>query len=146
MIAGGGQAHTHQHISAAPAAPAIGATQSSRAALAEAGCSIADIGLLGIYDSFTVTLALLLEAIGISETGQAPLEISSGRFDAQGPLPLNIHGGLLSYGHCGVAGGMAHLAATTGRMRQRDSAPLALIHADGGVLSAHVSLVLERTA
>ena len=29
-----------------------------------------------------------------------------------GELPLNTHGGLLSYGHCGVGGAMAHLVET----------------------------------
>ena len=64
-------------------------------------------------------------------------------------MPLNLHGGLLSYGHCGVAGAMAHLAEThlqmTGRAggRQAPRAGTALLHGDGGVLSSHVSLFLE---
>ena len=65
-------------------------------------------------------------------------------------VPHNLHGGLLSYGHCGVAGAMAHLAEAhlqmTGRAgeRQAPRAGLALLHADGGVLSSHVSVVLEQ--
>jgi hypothetical protein len=65
-------------------------------------------------------------------------------------MPLNTHGGLLSYGHCGVGGAMAHLVETyrqmTGAAGERQVAipELALIHGDGGVLSSHVSLVLER--
>ena len=67
-----------------------------------------------------------------------------------GMMPLNTHGGLLSYGHCGVGGAMAHLVEThlqmTGRAgdRQVRDASIALLHGDGGVLSSHVSMFLER--
>jgi acetyl-CoA acetyltransferase len=151
-ITGAGQAHTHQHVSEAPDQVAIGALASSRAALAQAGAALSDIGYLGVYDSFTVTLAQLLEAIGICAPGRAGPDASAGRFGRAGELPLNTHGGLLSYGHCGVAGAMAHVAEAhlqlTGRARSRQIAlqpAHALIHGDGGVLSSHVSLVLERT-
>jgi Thiolase C-terminal domain-like len=56
----------------------------------------------------------------------------------------------LSYGHCGVGGAMAHLVEThlqmTGRAgaRQVRDASISLLHGDGGVLSSHVSMFLER--
>jgi acetyl-CoA acetyltransferase len=65
-------------------------------------------------------------------------------------MPLNTHGGLLSYGHCGVGGAMAHLVETHLQMteragaRQVRDASIALLHGDGGVLSSHVSMFLER--
>lgn len=148
-ISGGGQAHTHQHVSMAPDPVAIGATRAADTALREAGRRIADMQLLGIYDSFTVTLAELLEAIGVSRRGEAAADAGNGRFALDGMLPLNPHGGLLSYGHAGVAGGMAHLVDAVRQLTGRSpcQAPagpgLALVHADGGVLSSHVSLVLE---
>lgn len=152
-IAGSGQAHTHQHITEAPDAIAEGATIASRAALARAGLTLAAIDYAAIYDSFTVTLALLLEAVGISATGRAGADARDGRFAPDGPLPLNTHGGLLSYGHCGVAGALAHFVEATRQMtgsadgRQLAKPPArTLYHGDGGVLSSHVSLVLERAA
>ncbi|GAA6188507.1 thiolase family protein [Litorivita sp. NS0012-18] len=152
-ITGAGQAHTHQHITEAPDDLARGARQSCAAALLEAGVTADDIGYLAIYDSFTVTLAMLLEACGICAPGQAGKDARAGRFDAVGDLPLNTHGGLLSYGHCGVAGAMAHISEALLQMRgmagprQVAAAPThALIHGDGGILSSHVSLVLERVA
>ena len=36
-------------------------------------------------------------------------------FSSDGALPLNTHGGLLSFGHCGVAGGLAPHAEPVGR-------------------------------
>ncbi len=150
-IAGSAQAHTHQHISEAPDSIAIGAAQSSAAALAMAGIGLAEVGYCAIYDSFTVTLALLLEAIGICAPGASGADARAGRFNRAGPLPLNTHGGLLSYGHCGVAGAMAHFIEAETQLcgragaRQIPHAPShALYHGDGGVLSSHVSLVLER--
>ena len=108
-VAGAAQAHTHQHLTEAPDDAAEGAQIATRGALAQAGRRLGEVAHLAIYDSFTVTLAMLLEAIGVSEPGRAGADAREGRFDRGGPLPLNTHGGLLSYGHCGVAGAMAHL-------------------------------------
>ncbi len=144
------QAHAAQHVSAAPDLTRFGADRSSATALQAAGLSLADVEYAAIYDSFTVTLTLLLEEIGLAPRGRAGALARDGHFDRDGALPLNLHGGLLSYGHCGVAGAMAHLAEThlqmTGRAgdRQAPRAGVALLHGDGGVLSSHVSLVLER--
>jgi len=104
---------------------------------------------VAIYDSFTITLTILLEEIGLAPRGQAGRMAREGHFNRDGVLPLNTHGGLLSYGHCGCGGAMAHLVEThhqmTGRAgdRQVRDASLALLHGDGGVLSSHVSLVVE---
>jgi len=67
-----------------------------------------------------------------------------------GSLPCNTHGGLLSYAHSGAAGGMFHVVEAmhqlrgTADARQVSDAQLAFVHGDGGVLSAHCSLVLGR--
>ena len=107
VLRGAGQAHHHQHLSAMADVMACGAADASRRALADAGVALAQIGHLGIYDSFTITLAMLLEEIGIAPRGGSAAMARAGAFGPQGALPLNLHGGLLSYGHCGVAGGMA---------------------------------------
>jgi len=148
-IIGVGQAHTHQHISAAESLTRFGARQSVERAREMARVDLADARYIAIYDSFTITLAILLEEIGLAPRGKAALRAREGYFNRDGTLPLNTHGGLLSYGHCGCGGAMAHLVEThhqmTGRAgpRQVKDASLALLHADGGVLSSHVSLILE---
>ena len=149
-IAGAGQAHLHQHISSMASVSDSGARRAADRALAEAGIGLADIDYLGIYDSFTITLLMLLEEIGIAARGVAAARLRDGDFGASGPLALNTHGGLLSYGHCGVAGGMAHtveaqrqLSGKAG-LRQAGERTCALVHGDGGVLSSHVSLILSR--
>ena len=149
VIAGWGEGHTHQHLSAAPEDIAAGAGIASAAAFSTAGMTPADMDYLAVYDSFTVTLALLLEACGFAGAGRAGAMAHEGVFDRSGKLPLNTHGGLLSYGHCGVAGGLA-LAVEAVLQLRNEAGPRqagrprrALLHAEGGVLSAHVSLVLE---
>lgn len=151
-IIGTGQAHTHQHVSAAPSLTQFGAATSAQTAMQSAKVDIHDFDYAAIYDSFTITLAILLEEIGLAPRGASGRLAAEGYFSRDGKLPLNLHGGLLSYGHCGVGGAMAHLVEShlqlTGRAgeRQAGSPRLALLHGDGGVLSSHVSLVLERAA
>jgi acetyl-CoA acetyltransferase len=151
-ITGTGQAHTHQHVTAAPSLTQFGAGPSAARAQAAAGISLKDVEYAAIYDSFTITLAILLEEIGLAARGQAGRLARDGHFDHDGTLPLNTHGGLLSYGHCGCGGAMAHLIEThlqmTGRAgpRQVRKAGVALLHGDGGVLSSHVSLVVREAA
>ena len=143
------QHHNAQHVSAAASLTQVGAGACTARALGAAGRTLADVEYAAIYDSFTITLTLLLEEIGLAPRGRAGVLAREGHFDAAGAMPLNLHGGLLSYGHCGVGGAMAHLAEThlqmTGRAgaRQARRAGVALLHGDGGVLSSHVSLVLE---
>ena len=150
-IIGCSQAHTHQHVTAAEDLTHFGAKPSMERAMAEAGVSVADVGYAAIYDSFTITLAILLEEIGLCERGQAGAAAASGRFASDGALPLNTHGGLLSYGHCGVAGALAHLAETHVQLTRRAGArqiarepSVAMLHGDGGMMSSHVSMIMER--
>ena len=149
-ILGAAQHHNAQHISAMQDLTDLGAGNCTQRALQAAGRQLADVEYAAIYDSFTITLTMLLEEIGLAPRGRAGDWAREGRFGREGSVPLNLHGGLLSYGHCGVAGAMAHLAEThvqmTGRAgeRQAQRAGVSLLHADGGVLSSHVSLVMEK--
>lgn len=151
-MAGAGQAHLHQHLTAMRNVMDCGAARASKIALNEAGLQVSDIDFLGIYDSFTITLLMLLEEIGFAARGGAAQRVRNGDFGQHGVLPLNTHGGLLSFGHCGVAGGMAHSVEAyrqfTGQAgeRQVKTPTHAFIHADGGVMSSHVSLILSREA
>lgn len=151
-IKGAGQAHLHQHVTALDSVLECGAGAAAARAFDEAGMTRSDIDHLAIYDSFTVTLAMLLEEIGFAPRGAAAQRTRDGDFLPGGGLPLNTHGGLLSFGHCGVAGGMAHAIEAVRQLggragdRQVSRATNAFLHADGGVMSSHVSLILAREA
>ncbi|MGD9525600.1 MAG: thiolase family protein [Candidatus Nanopelagicales bacterium] len=151
-LAGSGRANLHQHITEADLDD-VGARRSSTLALDEAGIGVEDIDVAGVYDSFSVTLAVLLEDLGLAPAGGAGARAAAGDFAADGRLPLNTHGGLMSYGHCGVGGGMAHVVEVTRHLRGdippmngRGAPRWGIVHADGGVLSAHVTMVLEAGA
>ncbi|MEE2692734.1 MAG: thiolase family protein [Pseudomonadota bacterium] len=145
-----GQAHTHEHIVAAPSLVEFGCKESSRQAFERAGVSAKDIDIVQIYDSFTITLLVELESIGFFERGAAGPAIAGGALDLDGALPCNTHGGLLSHGHSGAAGGMYHIVEAVTQLRgaagarQAGSPKLAFVHGDGGILSAHCSLILAR--
>lgn len=151
-IAGAGQAHRHQHLTAIADTRNFGARDAARRAFADAGLRSADIDYLAIYDSFTITLAILLEETGFAPFGGSAKLLRDGVYAPSGALPMNTHGGLMSYGHSGVAGGMSHAAEAwrqlAGRAGDRQVAPRrhAFVHADGGVLSSHVSVILTRDA
>ncbi len=149
-IRGAVQAHTHQHVSAAPSLTAFGAGDCAARALAAAGAGAS-------RHRIRRDLRQLHHHPGDPPGGDRPRAAGRGgaarrrgAFRSGGRLPLNTHGGLLSYGHCGVGGAMAHLAETVRQMRgeagprQIPPPALALLHGDGGVLSSHVSLVLEN--
>lgn len=149
-VIGCGQAHQHQHVSAAANLSEFGAAAAFARARSGSGVTAGDVRYAAIYDSFTITLAALIEELGLAPRGQSAARARAGDFGIKGALPLNTHGGLLSYGHCGCGGALAHLAEThlqmTGRAgpRQVRDASLALLHGDGGVMSSHVSMILER--
>ncbi len=147
-VMGVGQGHTHEHISQAPSLTDFGCKQSSKLAFEQAGVSIGDIDVAEIYDSFTITLLIELESIGFFEKGGAGYHIANGEIGLSGRIPLNTHGGLLSYGHSGAAGGLWHAIEAVKQLRgeahgrQVPFAKTAFVHGDGGILSAHCSLVL----
>ena len=149
-ILGAGQGHTHEHISAAPSLVEFGCKQSSERALKEADVNLTDIDVAQIYDSFTITLLVELESIGFFEKGDAGPAALEGALTYSGELPCNTHGGLLSFGHSGAAGGMFHVVEGVRQLRreagsrQVPNVELCFVHGDGGILSAHCSLILGR--
>ena len=149
-VLGSGQGHTHEYIVAAPSLTDYGCKNSAAAALGRAGLKQSDIDVVEIYDSFTITLLAELESMGFFERGEAGAAAAAGDLKIGGKLPCNTHGGLLSYGHSGAAGGMFHVVEAVEQLRgsakgrQVDGAELAFVHGDGGILSAHCSIVLGR--
>ena len=149
-LLGAGQGHTHEHLVAAPSLTDFGCHQAAETAFARAGIHPREIDVAEIYDSFTITLLVELESMGFFERGEAGPAALAGELGPSGRLPCNTHGGLLSYGHSGAAGGMFHIVEAVQQLRgqagarQVDGARLAFVHGDGGILSAHCSLVLGR--
>src|SRR5437899_8461084 len=98
-VLGCAQAHTHQHVTAAPALSELGAEIAIARAKAASGVAISDVRYAAVYDSFTITLAMLLEDLGLAARGEAASRARSGHFSRDGEMPLNPHGGPSRYGH-----------------------------------------------
>lgn len=150
-VLGAGQHHTHEHIVASRSLTEFGCTKSAAQAFGQAGLKPSDIDVAGIYDSFTITLVVQLESIGFFEKGETGPAAAAGELDLGGRLPCNTHGGLLSFAHSGASGGMFHIIEVTRQLRgqagdrQVTDAETGFVHTDGGILSAHCSLVLGVT-
>jgi acetyl-CoA C-acetyltransferase len=73
----------------------------ARRAYAEAGIHEprAELDLIEVHDCFSITELVLMEDLGLSETGRAPRDIMDGRYDRDGKIPCQIDGGLKCFGH-----------------------------------------------
>jgi acetyl-CoA acetyltransferase len=149
-ILGAGQGTTHEYLIGAPSLTEFGCKSAAKQAFARAGVEPKDIDVAEIYDSFTITLAVELESMGFFEKGEAGPAAAAGELGIGGRLPCNTHGGLLSYGHSGAAGGLFHFVEAVEQLRgaagvrQVEDARLAFVHGDGGILAAHCSVILGR--
>lgn len=150
-ILGSGQGHTHEHIMLAPKSlDHFGCKLSAETAMGQAGVTPADFDLAEIYDCFTSTFLIQLESMGFYERGASGEAALRGDLEIGGKLPCNTHGGLMSFGSSGAAGGMWHAVEGVRQLRgeadkrQVDGAELAFVHNQGGIFSAHCSLVLGR--
>ncbi len=68
-------------------------------ALAQAGISHDDLGLLELHDCFSITALLALEAVGFAGSGKASAFIRDGGVRNEGAIPTNLSGGLCGFGH-----------------------------------------------
>lgn len=124
-----------------------GGVGSSRDALGRAGLGIDDIDVFEMYDSFTITVALTIEALGLCGRGEALDLIADGRIRPGGGLAVNTNGGGLSYCHPGQYGVLLLVEAVRQLRgecgdRQVPGARTALAHGTGGILSTHATVVL----
>jgi acetyl-CoA acetyltransferase len=119
-------------------------------AFAEAGVSPAEIDVAALYDSFTITLLLQLEDAGFCGRGEAAAFVADGQIALGGRLPVNTHGGLLSCGQPGGAGGMLHVNEAVRQLRgeaagrQVDAAELAFVSSASAVASNFAAVVLAN--
>ncbi|GIJ29848.1 thiolase [Micromonospora qiuiae] len=146
-VLGYGERTTNTSMTAVDDLTLTGAVGSSADALARAGLSISDIDVIEVYDSFTITVALTLEALGVCGRGEALDFIQDGRIRPGGQLPLNTNGGGLSYCHPGQYGVLLLVEAVRQLRgecgpRQVAGARTALAHGTGGILSTHATVIL----
>jgi acetyl-CoA acetyltransferase len=96
----------HSSLSQARDLLRIGTRVSAAQAMARAGVAHADIDVLMAYDCFAIMPILYLEAAGFVGEGEGGAFFAEGRADVGGDLPVNPHGGMMSYAHPGNPGGL----------------------------------------
>lgn len=150
QVAGSAQSHPYQHVLAAPNLADYSSSKALDMALREACVTREQIEIAGIYDSFSITLLAFIEDLGLVPRGRAARLCREGYFGPEGRLPVNTHGGLMSFGHSGVAGGLAHVNEVYRQMagkageRQLATPKVGLVHGEGGIFSSQVSLILKQ--
>ena len=149
-VLGFGECMTHVTIGAmADVAWLTSAEQAGRRAFAMAGMAPGDIEVAEIYDSFTITVLMSLEALGFCGRGEAGPFLADGRSRPGGSFPMNTNGGGLSYAHPGMYGiflvieAVRQLRGEAGA-RQVADARTALAHGTGGTLSSGATCILAQ--
>lgn len=141
VVLGYGESTTNASMTAVDDLTVTGAVASGAAAFGRAGLTPGDVDVAQLYDSFTITVLLTLEALGFCEPGAAPAYVRDRS------LPLNTSGGGLSYCHPGQFGvlllveAVRQLRGECGA-RQVADAEIALAHGTGGILSTHATVLL----
>jgi acetyl-CoA acetyltransferase len=151
-ILGAGGSQTHWNIGQMPDFTRTSAELAGKEAFARAGVTPADIDTIQFYDSFTITVLLLLEDLGFCKKGEGGAFVEGGRLSLNGgSLPLNTDGGGLSSCHPGMRGIFLLIEATRqlrgeGGEAQVPDAKLALACGSGGWLSCMGAVVLGKEA
>jgi acetyl-CoA acetyltransferase len=150
-VLGASGAQTHWQISEMPSLTSTAAAICGPRAFAEAGVAPRDMDTVHLYDSFTVTVLLLLEDLGFCAKGQGGAFVEGGRLAPGGSLPVNTDGGGLSALHSGMRG-LFLLVEAARQLRgeagdaQIPGARLSVACGSGGSLSGMAAVVLGREA
>ncbi len=140
---------THWNISQMGDFTTTAAAKCGPAAFAQAGVTPADIDTVQIYDSFTITVLLLLEDLGFCPKGEGGRFVEGGTLKLGGKLPLNTDGGGLSACHPGMRGIFLLIEATRQLRGEAGEAQvadceLALACGSGGFLSCIGTTILGK--
>ena len=146
-LLGAGEQVTHKTITYAPSLTDTAIQASARRAFDQAGVNPSQIGLASVYDCYTITVLLTLEDSGFTPKGSGGRFIEEHDLRWNGDFPVNTHGGQLSFGQPGIAGGMSHVTEAVRQIQGRAGArqipdlDLAFVNGNGGILSEQVSLI-----
>ncbi len=145
---GAGEAHPYLSLLHAGSLTESGAIQSASQAYAAAGVTPGDIDLALVYDAFTPMAVIYLEDLGFCPKGEGGRFVENGNIELGGSLPVNTHGGLLSYCHAGLANSIFQITEAVRQLRgecgprQVARARLAIVHGQGGRASTHGTAIL----
>jgi acetyl-CoA acetyltransferase len=145
-ILGFGQGNSSSDVALRPDLTETKADVSARTAYEMAGLGPQDIDVAQIYDCFTITALMTLEAYGLCPRGHSGELFAEGGFGIGGRLPLNTSGGLLS--ETGMPGlqlvleGVRQMRGTS--RSQRKGAKSCIVSNQGGIMHTHSTLILGQ--
>ncbi|HET8575973.1 MAG TPA: thiolase [Methylomirabilota bacterium] len=151
-LLGSGESYTQEHLFCAESITTTGARISSQKAYAMAGVGPADIDVAGVYDCFTGTVVMMVEDLGFCKKGEGGPFVEAGQITYGGQIPINTHGGMLSYAHPGLPGGFFHILEMVRQLRgeagerQVEGAELSLCHSLGGGFATNATIILGTEA
>ena len=93
-------------------------------------------------------MLVTLEEAGFCPRGGGGRFVEEHDLRWNGDFPLNTHGGQLSFGQPGLAGGMSHVTEAVRQVQQRGDGrqvpglELAFVNGNGGIMSEECALVL----
>ncbi len=155
-VLGAAESHDHNMISMMPSLTSLIARETGPKAFGRAGMTTDDIDLTMIYDSFTYTVMLTLEALGFCGPGEAADFVAGQRTAPGGDFSLNTSGGGLSYTHPGMYGSFLLVEAVRqlrgeagdrqvkGRRDPTQNPKTSVVNGTGGSLSSTGTVVLGR--
>jgi acetyl-CoA C-acetyltransferase len=149
-LLGAGEFANHSSITYAPSLTESPIKTAADAAFKMSGLKPTDMQLVCPYDCYTITVLVTLEDAGFCKKGQGGAFVAEHDLTYKGDLPCNTHGGQLSFGQPGLAGGMSHVTEMIrqlmgrGGERQVKNASLGYVNGNGGIMSEQVALVMER--
>lgn len=121
----------------------------SELAFTMAGASRDEIDVACVYDCYSITALLTLEDAGFCKKGQGLDFVRDHDLTWAGDFPMNTHGGQLSYGQAGGAGGMSQVNEAVHQLRneagdrQVANCETAYVSGTGGVMSEQSALILR---
>ena len=108
-----------------------------------------ELSLIEVHDCFSITELVTMEDLHISPEGGAVKDVLDGFYDADGPMPCQIDGGLKCFGHPIGASGLRMLyehylqfQGRAGERQRKDEPRLGLTHNLGGFPHQNVSSVV----
>ena len=147
---GVGEGHSHEHISQARSLTTSAAKEAGERTYAMAGLGPKDIDVAELYDCFTPVVIVELEDLGFCPKGEGGRFVEDGQIELGGELPINTHGGMMSHCHPGHPGSMFSMTEAVFQLRnecgprQVKDAEVAFVHAQGGIMSTHCSMILAK--
>ncbi len=145
-IVGTGAHNDYYYPFQAETLTSFGFRRASERAYEQAGFGPGDLDFAEIYDAFSIIVLVGLEDLGLCPKGEGGPFAASGAIELGGKIPVNTHGGLLSYNGNGafhITEAVQQLRGDSGE-RQVPNARRALVTGIGGMLAVHCTILLER--